>query len=666
MTLLVSSGLPQMRKFIISGSIVEMFIDSGAGRNLLTFEDFRTVATSSKTSGNEVQILATETAPLMMAFASDRPLKVIAAMRAEIAPSEAPDEKMTSEFYCILKAKQNLLSYDTGMSLGVLRVGYEECRQNTNILKVYSRSRLTMPDKFNTFPKFPGFQLTLEVDQNVAPKCRNFDIVSAQQVDAYRRELENLFEQQIIEDAEFPCLWVHSALAAPKNHGKSIRICIDLRALNEALINNIEFPMPTCKSMLRFSKGKRYFAKIDLSSAFLHIELAPESRHLMTFYTRFGYFRFTRMPFGLKSAPWVFQSIMYGLLMSLNKDVIVYIDDILMGEETLEKLRETFDAVMSVLKKNNFVINELKNKTVFGETSIEIVGFRASMDTISITDERLRVVDELKEPDSLKLVKSALGFFGFFGHHIPNFGEISDPLWQLIRNKKFEWNGPQIAAFKELKRQARENQILFHFDRLRKTYLLTDASWKAASAILFQIEVCEQSGVEVIKIISFASKLFSKSQSSYHQFEREIFAVVFGLNHFREYLLQLTEKTNVLTDLRTARIIMEKSLNHQKIVMKRFDRWMVSVQDIPYTVSWIPGKLNIADCLSRLSEVVSISKGAAEFERDYVVDYDDEEPIDKEEIALRNTICLVCNVMHFNDYLSCDEVRENRFCFVLN
>lgn len=85
---------------------------------------------------------------------------------------------------------------------------------------------------------------------------------------------------------------------------------------------------------------------------------------------------------------------------------------------------------------------------------------------------------------------------------------------------------------------------------------------------------------------------------------------------------------------------------------------MVSVQDIPYGVNWIPGKLNIADCISRLSEVISLSKGAEQFDRDYVVDYDDEEPIDKEEIVKRNKPCIICNVMHMNDFISCNEVSS--------
>lgn len=252
-------------------------------------------------------------------------------------------------------------------------------------------------------------------------------------------------------------------------------------------------------------------------------------------------------------------------------------------------------------------------------------------------------------------MKSLLGFFSFIGHHIPNFVKISHPLWQMLREKEYVWSDVEERAFIGLKEAAHAHRILFHFDRDLPTYLITDAAEPAVGSGLFQIATVDNR--QEIRVIGFASKLLPKTFKNYHQFEREIFGVVFGLNHEREYLVQLKINVIVLTDLRTAKIIIEKSLSHHKIVMKRFDRWMVSIQDIGYEIRWLAGNVNIADCVSRLSEIVSSSKGSDQFFKDYVTVLDDnEEKLTSHEIMSLSEVCTNCNVVQCNHFITCDEV----------
>jgi hypothetical protein len=86
------------------------------------------------------------------------------------------------------------------------------------------------------------------------------------------------------------------------------------------------------------------------------------------------------------------------------------------------------------------------------------------------------------------------------------------------------------------------------------------------------------------------------------------------------------------------------------------------VHDIPYTVHWIPGKMNISDCPSRLSSTVSSSKGSADFKENYVVSYEDDEKITKEELIDLETPCYVCNVFKPETFISHEEVALESQC----
>ena len=88
--------------------------------------------------------------------------------------------------------------------------------------------------------------------------------------------------------------------------------------------------------------GGQTFTTLDLSHAYLQLELEEESQELVTINTHKGLYKYTRLPFGVASAPAIFQRTMESLLQGLPM-VCVYIDDIISGktpEEHLHNLNE--------------------------------------------------------------------------------------------------------------------------------------------------------------------------------------------------------------------------------------------------------------------------------------------------------------------------------------
>ena len=82
--------------------------------------------------------------------------------------------------------------------------------------------------------------------------------------------------------------------------------------------------------------GSTILSKLDLKSRFHQIPVGKYSRDYTTFISPWGKYRFTVMPFGLKNAPAIFQTIMDNTLRPCNQFTIMYIDDVLIFSSTVE------------------------------------------------------------------------------------------------------------------------------------------------------------------------------------------------------------------------------------------------------------------------------------------------------------------------------------------
>ena len=86
-----------------------------------------------------------------------------------------------------------------------------------------------------------------------------------------------------------------------------MRICGDYRLTVNQAAQKESYPLPRIEDLLTNLAGGDTFTKLDLSNAYQQVALDEESRKYVVINTHLGLFQYNRLPFGVASAPAIFQ-----------------------------------------------------------------------------------------------------------------------------------------------------------------------------------------------------------------------------------------------------------------------------------------------------------------------------------------------------------------------
>ena len=110
----------------------------------------------------------------------------------------------------------------------------------------------------------------------------------------------------------------------------SIRISGDYKVTNNKAAKVDSYPLPRIEDLFSTLGKEKTYTKLDLAHAYQQIELDDKSKELATINTQKGLYRYCRLPFGVSSAPAIFQRTIEGILHSIP-NVAVYIDILVTG-----------------------------------------------------------------------------------------------------------------------------------------------------------------------------------------------------------------------------------------------------------------------------------------------------------------------------------------------
>ncbi|XP_030849603.1 uncharacterized protein K02A2.6-like [Strongylocentrotus purpuratus] len=291
------------------------------------------------------------------------------------------------------------MSRKTALALGVLRIGID-----VNSVKSYVDMREEFKPVFQGVGILRDRQIKLKVDPEIRPVAQPVRRTPFGLRDRVKEKIQELVEQDIIEPVEEPTPWVSPVVIVPKPNG-DIRICIDMRRVNEAIVRE-RHPIPTVDEILQELSTSKVFSKIDLKWGYHQLELDPESRKLTTFVTHCGLYRYKRLLFGVNAAPEIYQHEIHKVLQGLP-GVANISDDIIIHGATQEEHDERLRQTLTRLKDAGLTANA--EKCLFGVSELVFMGHKLTKDGINPTKAKIEAVANACEPKNASEVHPKLG-----------------------------------------------------------------------------------------------------------------------------------------------------------------------------------------------------------------------------------------------------------------
>ncbi len=371
--------------------------------------------------------------------------------------------------------------------------------------------------------KVPNFQHRIQLKPDSVPIRAKMRYPPFSMEDDAKKALDELIREDVIEQID-KSEYVHPLhfIRKPDN---SVRVTVDFSVgLNKNIVPS-NHPLPLPMDIFNQVGEDRYFSKLDVSQAYHHIELAPESRHLTAFITpSHGLCQYKRTPMGLTDSGSAFQRCIEQSLSGLE-GVHPYCDDILIRGKTRNEHDARLRKALQCLDSDNYRLK--RSKLLIAQTEIPLLGHIISSSptgTLFKPDPRNgSAILNLRPPSNLSELRSFLGCCNFYSSFIKNFAELTEPLHRLTRkNVQFEWESPCQKSFDVLKSRIASPEALVPFNPNLQTFLTTDASDVGLGAVLSQL----QNGMD--RPIAFAAKTLLSSERNYSTPEREALGYVFG------------------------------------------------------------------------------------------------------------------------------------------
>ena len=174
--------------------------------------------------------------------------------------------------------------------------------------------------------------VSIVVDPAVPPrycKARSIPYSMKTLVD---EELVRLEREGVIEPVQY-AEWEAPIVPVLKADKKSVRICGDFKLTVNRASKLDRYPIPRIEDLFAQISGGQVFSQLDLSQAYQQLPLDQASKEYVVINTQKGLFRYNRLPYGVSSAPGIFQRTMENLLQGIPH-MVVYLDDILIAGPT--------------------------------------------------------------------------------------------------------------------------------------------------------------------------------------------------------------------------------------------------------------------------------------------------------------------------------------------
>ncbi len=197
----------------------------------------------------------------------------------------------------------------------------------------------------------------------------------------------------------------------------------------------------------------KVFSKIDLIClGYYQIWIVERDEEKFFCRTRYNSYEFLMMPFEFTNAPATFCTFMNDSFWEwLNDFVVIYIDDILVHSNFMEKHVDHLWKVFQRLKENKLYVKFKKCK--FKVMEVDSLGHRITQEGLKMDDHKVKAILDLESPRLVPALKSFLRLTSYYYKFIKKFAKIAMSLTNLLKksSKTYEWDEVCNEAFETLK-----------------------------------------------------------------------------------------------------------------------------------------------------------------------------------------------------------------------
>lgn len=449
-------------------------------------------------------------------------------------------------------------------------------------------------DVFRGYGKLEG-PVSLEIDPTVQPQIQQPRRIPIALREKLKEELQKLEKDGIIVKELCHTEWVSNILLVNRSSsGESFRICLDPIPLNKAIRRpNLQFN--TLDEIMPELGRAKVFSTVDARKGFWQVVLDDASSLLTTFWTPFGRYRWVRLPFGISSAPEIFQLKLREVIGDLDGVECLADDLLIFGcgetlEEAIQDHNRCLEKLFSRLKQCNVKLN--RSKLVLCRPSVRFFGHVLTDKGLQADESKISVIKNYPAPANRKDLMRFVGMVNYLSRFIPNLSANLHTLRKLISEKvQWTWSSVEQKEFDKIKTMVSDVKTLQYYDMKQPLWIECDASSFGLGVAVYQDN----------RIIGYASRTLSQTEKNYAQIEKELLAVLFACIRFDQIIIG-NPRVVVKTDHKPLINVFQKPLLKAP---KRLQHMLLNLQRYNIRLQFVSGKDNVlADAISRAPDML--------------------------------------------------------------
>ena len=472
----------------INSTPLQFEVDTGCPVTLISEQTWNKVF-----DGNSPNL---ETCTLKLKSYTGQPLDIMGTVEAQV---KYQNQTKVVPLTVVKGNGPSLFGRDLISEFSVMKI----CQENNSMQEILANHSDVFREELGTLK---GTTAKIHVPEGATPrffKPRPLPYAMRGKVD---KEIDRLVGEGILTPVDF------SEWAAPVvpilKPDNSVRLCGDYKVTINQVSHLEQYPLPTLEDISAKLAGGKKFSTLDMSHAYQQLLLDESSSQYVTINTHRGLFSYTRLPYGVSSAPAIFQRTIESILCD-TPGVAVYMDDIILtGANDVEHL-ETLDTVLTKLEQAGLRLK--RAKCTFLAEEVVYLGHRFTSEGIKPVEEKVKALMEARAPNDVTELKSYLGLLNYYNRFLPNLSTVLTPLHRLLRKETtWKWEEEEQQCFEATKSMILGANILVHYNPSQPLILQCDASQYGLGTVLSHRM---DDGSD--KPIGFASRTLNAAEQNY-------------------------------------------------------------------------------------------------------------------------------------------------------